>query len=347
MQRILITGDIHGQWLDFRDEVNRTHKKDWPLDLAILCGDSQALRTEHDLEYLHCPAKYRKTGEFPEFYRGNEHFPVPVLLVGGNHEGWNFLDEYRDGGQLAPGIDFIGRVGLREIDGLRIVGVSGVYSPKRFDSPHPAVPYGPSQKRLATYYNREDIEKALSYGSADILILHEWPDLMNAARDPTWPERWREVGSSELSRLIRELKPKCCFCGHMHLAAELFHEDTRIVCLSAFDKDFKNSIVIMEPEDYWIVWPRKLLDQIYTPVRSELANDSSHIEPILEHMQRAIDKGRQFDELTVRRLARYLMDIGYYPYEEVVKHNSPDVTSMVFGLGVRWPEVIRSDEKKK
>lgn len=128
--RIALFGDIHGHWCDFRDmvvELNfRAHQ-----DLVLQCDDAQHIRNQDDLEYMHYPKKYRNLGDFWMVHEGVEQFPVLVLFIGGNHEPWNFLDENREGGILAPNIEFMGRVvGMREIMGTSIVGMSGVYSPK-------------------------------------------------------------------------------------------------------------------------------------------------------------------------------------------------------------------------
>jgi hypothetical protein len=32
---------------------------DIKIDVLIVCGDFQAIRDDEDLEYMHCPAKYK------------------------------------------------------------------------------------------------------------------------------------------------------------------------------------------------------------------------------------------------------------------------------------------------
>ena len=89
--RIAVFGDIHGHWRDFSDAVVELDSRA-PLDLVLQCGDAQPFRNEDDLEYMHCPKKYRELGDFRVFYEGAEQFPLPVLFIGGNHEPWNFLN---------------------------------------------------------------------------------------------------------------------------------------------------------------------------------------------------------------------------------------------------------------
>ena len=243
--RIAVFGDIHGHWIDLKDAVLRLNGAA-PLDLVLQCGDAQPFRNEADLEYMDCPKKYRQGGDFWWFFLGEEQFPLPMIFIGGNHEPWNYLDENRDGGILVPNIEFLGRVGRREVNGLVIGGLSGVYSPKYFDKPHPDIPYPVSSRKQATYFNSEDINKASSFGNVDILLLHEWPSLMNVAKDKTWPSQWEHVGCDKLSFLVECLKPRWVFCGHMHVLARCKFEQTEIICLSDFARGPENSFVILD-----------------------------------------------------------------------------------------------------
>ena len=252
--RIAVFGDIHGHWRDFRDAVLELQSQA-PLDLVLQCGDAQPIRNEDDLEYMHCPKKYRELGDFWMFHEGTEEFPVPLLFIGGNHEPWNFLDENREGGFLAPNIEFLGRVGMRNINGTRIVGLSGVYSPKHFNTPHIDWPYSISKRKQATYYNSEDLDKALGFGGADILLLHEWPSIMNGARNENWPPQWGNVGSKHLTALVELLVPKYVFCAHMHVPAQYRKEPTEIVCLSDFHRDPENAYVLLDTSTWAWEWP--------------------------------------------------------------------------------------------
>lgn len=243
--RIAVYGDIHGHWLDLQESVSRLHARS-PLDLVLQCGDAQPFRDEADLEYMNCPKKYRELGDFWAFHSGETQFPVPLIFIGGNHEPWLFLDGHRDGGALAENVEFFGRVGLRNVDGLRIAGVSGVYSPKYFAELHPAPPYPVSQRKQATYYNQDDIERALGFGHVDILLLHDWPDLMNSARDATWPTRWGHVGCKHLSRIVEALRPRWVFCGHMHHPVRHRVGHTEIIGLSDFHRDPEHAFTVID-----------------------------------------------------------------------------------------------------
>lgn len=152
----------------------------------------------------------------------------------------------REGGVLAPNIEFMGRVGMREIMGTMIAGMSGVYSPKHFKAPHPKWPYPTSMKKQASYFNIDAFGKVLEFGKADILLLHEWPSLMKCARNKAWPSHWGTVGSEPLTEIVKLLSPKYVFCGHMHTPARYGNGRIEIVCLSDFHRDPENAYAILD-----------------------------------------------------------------------------------------------------
>ena len=97
------------------------------VDLLLLCGDFQALRSKHDFASLAVPPKYFSLGSFHEYYSGKRVAPVLTLVIGGNHEASNYMWELYHGGWLAPNIYYLGNSGCVQVDGLRVVGMSGIY----------------------------------------------------------------------------------------------------------------------------------------------------------------------------------------------------------------------------
>ena len=126
--RIAVQGCSHGSLAAIYNSVARYEaKKGEKVDLLLLCGDFQALRNHHDFESLAVPPKYRSLGTFHEYYSGQRVAPLLTLVIGGNHEASNYMWELYHGGWLAPNIYYIGAAGSVLVNGLRIVGASGIY----------------------------------------------------------------------------------------------------------------------------------------------------------------------------------------------------------------------------
>lgn len=110
----------------------------------------QAVRNESDLDFLTCPPKYRRVGDFKKYIDGTSVAPLLTIVIGGNHEVSNVLRELwvvpssNDemftihryyGGWLAPNVFYLGQSGVVRVgtsDGwIRVGGLSGIF--KRHD----------------------------------------------------------------------------------------------------------------------------------------------------------------------------------------------------------------------
>ena len=58
-------------------------------DLFLSSGDFQSVRNDFDLQFVACPLKYRKMGDFHKYYKGIKKAPVTTIFIGGNHEASN------------------------------------------------------------------------------------------------------------------------------------------------------------------------------------------------------------------------------------------------------------------
>ena len=49
---------------------------------------------EADLTTMDAPTKYKKLGDFTDFYRRQVYFPYLVYFIGGDREPYGFLDDF-------------------------------------------------------------------------------------------------------------------------------------------------------------------------------------------------------------------------------------------------------------
>lgn len=240
--RIAVFGDIHGHWVEFRDKILSLHAEA-PLDLVLQVGDAQPIRDATDLAFTPVPERYRVLGDYALI---QDPWPVPTLFIGGNHEPWNMLEALPEGGVLQPNLEYLGRSGLRTFGALRIAGLTGICSPRALDRPRRPWPFAPEHAKEASYYRREDLEKLARLGPLDILLLHEWPSQLEAARTPDWPRHWKQVGSEWLGELVSKVNPRFVFCGHMHLSAHLKLGTTTLVALGDFSHRPSSAVAVLE-----------------------------------------------------------------------------------------------------
>ena len=217
-------GDVHGHHHEMVRLLSEWEARTSnSIQFVLQVGDFEPHRNEADLETMAAPAKCRTLGDFPEFYSGEFLFPWPVYFIGGNHEPYGFLDTIPNGGPVMENCFYLGRASVARLHGLKITGMSGIYSPDKFESAHP--PLADFKKRSNkdyTYFNQEDIERALDFGRPDILLVHDWPARVIAIADAGEFEqqrrsmRYTSVGNEYARVLMDLLSPKLVLCGHMH-----------------------------------------------------------------------------------------------------------------------------------
>ena len=99
--KVAIVGCCHGELNRMYERILSLSTKD-PVDLVLVTGDFQSVRSESDLESMSVPLKYRKFGDFLEYYEGRRSAPILTLFIGGNHESSNYLRELFFGGWVCP-----------------------------------------------------------------------------------------------------------------------------------------------------------------------------------------------------------------------------------------------------
>ena len=131
--KIAIEGCCHGEL----DQIYATIKKleqdaDIEVNLLLICGDFQAVRNPVDLESMAVPEKYKQMCSFWKYYAGHVKAPILTVFVGGNHEASNFMAELPYGGWVAENIYYMGYANVINFGGVRIGGLSGIYSSQDF-----------------------------------------------------------------------------------------------------------------------------------------------------------------------------------------------------------------------
>ncbi len=229
---IVGVGDIHGRfhrvhtWLDGLERaLGRA------VDAVLAVGDVEAFAEADD--HRRKAAKRTMPAEFAAFARGEVRMLRPFYFIGGNNEDFESLHDLSEGGEVAPGVHYLGRVGAATIAGIRVGWLSGIYAPKWLDTPLQA-PTTAATRKQAGYFRRPEVDRIRAERQVDLLLAHEWPRGL-FARTPGKPVRpW--MGNPLTRALVDEVQPQWLFCGHSHerFAATLHHPgggQTRVVCL--------------------------------------------------------------------------------------------------------------------
>lgn len=227
--RVAVVGCAHGELDIMYDAVSEAARVAGPIDLVLCPGDFQAVRNVDDLQCMACPDKYKDMRSFWRYYSGTKKVPVPTVFVGGNHEASNHLQEIPLGGLVAPNIYFLGNAGVVSVNGLRIAGVSGVYTAHNYVKPRMEKPPYPGSQLKSVYHARaEDVARLKRLSRpVDVVLGHDWPRNITDHGDLGELLRHKPFLRSEIAdgsfgnpgaaELLDHLQPRFWFAAHMHV----------------------------------------------------------------------------------------------------------------------------------
>ncbi|WP_342381023.1 metallophosphoesterase [Myxococcus stipitatus] len=232
-------GDIHGRfhrvetWLDALEQARGR-----PVGMVLAVGDVEAFRRGDD--HRRKAAKRTMPAEFAEYADGIRRVKRPLYFIGGNNEDFEALHDFQDGGELAPGVTYLGRSGSRELCGLRVAYLSGIHAPRFIEQPLRR-PITQDLMKQAGYFRAAEVERVMPLRDMDLMLVHEWPrGIVQRAREenPTpprpLPSYW--IGNPVTRKLVDTVLPRWMLCGHSHKAFAVTLEGvgrpaTRIACL--------------------------------------------------------------------------------------------------------------------
>ena len=239
---VAAVGDVHGRFFRVEEWIDTLEQSRGERVAAVLSvGDVETFSTADD--HRRKATKRTMPAEFAAYARGERTMARPFYFVGGNNESFEELDALPNGGELVPHVTYLGRAGVRDVAGLRVAFLSGIFAPTRFHRPRLPASSAETNKQ-AGYFRREDVDVACAVAGADMLLLHEWP------RGIAGPEsavavvgargirrsHWTQMGNPHAAVLVTRLRPAWVLCGHIHVphAATLRWDggaETKVVCL--------------------------------------------------------------------------------------------------------------------
>lgn len=233
--KVAVIGCLHGMLNDMFDEIlEYEQQRAVTIDLILVCGDCQTIRHSDDLQCLSVPPKYRKLGDFPEYYSGSKTVPKLTIFIGGNHECSNYLMTLPYGGWVCKNMYFLGNSGVVNYRGLRIAGVSGIYNHAhcnkgRFER----MPLDQNSIRSIYHMRRLDVlrlellQRRVASKPIDIFLSHDWPskvyDFGNRQQLLRFKPAFKQdiesrygLGNPLTRRLLFQLAPSRWFAAHLH-----------------------------------------------------------------------------------------------------------------------------------
>ncbi|XP_067634021.1 CWF19-like protein 1 homolog [Eurosta solidaginis] len=191
--KILVAGDVRGNFRQLFQRVENINKKAGPFEILLCVGEFFGTVEQNEA--------------LSAYKNGNKHVPVPTYILGPcSKETQTFYTELEDG-EICSNLTYLGKRGLYTLSsGVKIVYLSGIEKPD-------SIKANDDSSRL--YFDKEDIlsirnscvmskTSASDYKGVDILLTSQWP--YGLAEDS-------KTASKLISFLCKEIKPRYHFCG--------------------------------------------------------------------------------------------------------------------------------------
>ena len=221
--KIAIVGCFHGEF----EQVYKKILENPGVDLLLCCGDLEAARTLSDRQCMVNPVQKLKgvfskpsgkLGTFYKYYSGQLVAPVLTIVIGGELESSNYLQELPYGGWLCQNIFYLGYSGIIDVtdsnekDVLTVGGLSGLFNKRFFPTNRTEkLPYDKEAKKSINFIRNMDkfrLESMLQ-GSVDIMLSHDWPNKIEGLDN--YGAKEGSVGSQHVRNIMKKLVPKFWF----------------------------------------------------------------------------------------------------------------------------------------
>ncbi|KAG5748436.1 hypothetical protein H9Q69_009368 [Fusarium xylarioides] len=243
--RVAVEGCGHGTLDAIYASVEEYCKqRGWDgVDILIIGGDFQSVRNAADLSIMSCPVMYRRLGDFPKYYSGEQKAPYLTMFIAGNHEASSHLWELYYGGWVAPNIYYMGAANILRFGPLRIAGLSGIWKGFDYRKPHhERLPFSGDDVKSWYHIREFDVRKMLQVRTqVDVGLSHDWPRAVERHGDhaelfkkkPFFKKESIDgtLGNVAAEYVMDRLRPPYWFSAHMHVkfAAVKIYKDAEPV----------------------------------------------------------------------------------------------------------------------
>ena len=126
-----------GAFTSLMAKVAKVHSSHGPFSL-VLCTGQFFSSAQHD------------NLELQPYLSGLTTVPVPTYFIAGDEDHSALIDHHPNGGELCPGLHYLGRAGVKKVAGLSVAFLSGVWDAECY--------FDVNEEQRLTRYERHYLE---------------------------------------------------------------------------------------------------------------------------------------------------------------------------------------------
>jgi hypothetical protein len=196
MKKILVAGDVEGHFDLLISKIQSFKEKNQEFDFCLCVGKT-----------------FSSHEDFSAYKTQKKNFPIPIYFIDSSELAPVLLTLYPDGTELCNNFHFLGKNGLKNIQGLGVAYLSGSKSKINPDLEPKLQKYNPG------LYFSKDINSILIQkensefkSGVDILLTSEWPSGFDSNIQTQFEKKVEHLSES-VSTLAKFLKPRYHFVG--------------------------------------------------------------------------------------------------------------------------------------
>lgn len=208
--KILVLGDVRGQFKKLFSRIAKVHKAHGPFDAVFCVGTffADAL-AEQPLQ------------ELEPYLQGKKTVPVPTyFILGQESSSLELVDKLPNGGPICTNLEFLGTAGAQTLapGNLRVAFLSGVFDPVLFDKPQDDAQL--QQAGYTSAYTSADVSTVIEAAGrepVDLLLTAEWGrgyhHLLGDDQLPADINAPKSAGSLPVARLAAQVSARYHMAG--------------------------------------------------------------------------------------------------------------------------------------
>lgn len=209
--KILVAGDVQGKFKELFTQVGKINKKFGPFACLFCVGNFFDPEGDND--------------QLSPYQLNQQRIPIPTYFICGDESveagATDTIDNLQDGGSICHNLNYLGRSGVKQVSGLTVAYVSGVYEEAKYKNrPASSFTYNSTYHAAEIEHFKQIIKTETSENGIDLLLTTEWGKGFNKMCNDV-PMELVNLGSPTIAEIAGECPARYHFASSFNAFFQL------------------------------------------------------------------------------------------------------------------------------